>query len=260
MAAAAAALSLGACASATSPPIYDLTAANPPPMRPFRAQIQIAEPVATLDLDSDRIPVRDGLNLSLLPGGRWPQQLSSLFRARLVETFQNAGLARSLAGGGATANYELDLDIRAFELDAVTNQVHVGRRGEDHRGQQRARRRRGNIYRADAGRLDRCRRGRRRARSDVSDDHDAHRAVRRKAAVRRSSTTPRVEEPLSPPSNQVWSLNDRRHNASFRRSRDLRFESMIADADASKRCSIRSSTTARTRFSAEPCSRSPIRI
>ena len=69
--------------------------------------------------------MRDGLNLSLLPGGRWPQQLSSLFRARLVETFQNAGLARSLAGDGARADYELDLDIRAFELDAATNQVDV---------------------------------------------------------------------------------------------------------------------------------------
>ena len=87
-AAAAVALSLGACASAPEAPIYDLTAAKPPPMRPFRAQIQIAQPVATLDLDSERILVRDGLNLSLLPGGRWPQQLSSLFRARLVETFR----------------------------------------------------------------------------------------------------------------------------------------------------------------------------
>jgi cholesterol transport system auxiliary component len=124
-AAAVAALSLGACASAPEAPIYDLTAAKPPPMRPFPAQIQIAQPVATLDLDSERILVRDGLNLSLLPGGRWPQQLSSLFRARLVETFQNAGLARSLAGDGARADYELDLDIRAFELDAATNQVDV---------------------------------------------------------------------------------------------------------------------------------------
>jgi cholesterol transport system auxiliary component len=125
MGAAAAALSLGACASAPAPPIYDLIAARPSPMRPFRAQVQIAQPVATLDLDSERILVRDGLNLSLLPGGRWPQQLSSLFRARLVETFQNAGLARSLAGDGATADYELDLDIRAFEFDAATSQVHV---------------------------------------------------------------------------------------------------------------------------------------
>ena len=69
--------------------------------------------------------MRDGLTLALLPGGRWPQQLSSLFRARLVETFQNAGLARSLAGGGATADYELDLDIRAFELDAAKSEAHV---------------------------------------------------------------------------------------------------------------------------------------
>jgi cholesterol transport system auxiliary component len=123
-AAAAVALALGACASSPST-IYDLTAARPPAARPFGAQIQIGQPVATLDLDSERILVRDGLNLSLLPGGRWPQQLSSLFRARLVQTFQNAGLARSLAGDGARADYELDLDIRAFELDAPTSQVHV---------------------------------------------------------------------------------------------------------------------------------------
>ncbi len=62
---------------------------------------------------------------SLLPGGRWPQQLTSLFRARLVETFQNAGLARSIDGGAATAEYELALDIRSFELDATTSEAHV---------------------------------------------------------------------------------------------------------------------------------------
>ena len=118
------ALGLAACASAPST-IFDLTAARPPPSRPFGAQIRIGEPVATLDLDSDRILVRDGLTLALLPGGRWPQQLSSLFRARLVETFQNAGLARSLAGGGATADYELDIDIRAFELDAAHSEARV---------------------------------------------------------------------------------------------------------------------------------------
>jgi len=118
------ALALGACANAPST-IYDLTAARPPATRPLGAQIRIGEPVATLDLDSERILVRDGITLALLPGGRWPQQLSSLFRARLVETFQNAGLARSLAGGGAVADYELGLDIRAFELDAAKSEAHV---------------------------------------------------------------------------------------------------------------------------------------
>ncbi|HKN29365.1 MAG TPA: ABC-type transport auxiliary lipoprotein family protein [Roseiarcus sp.] len=118
------ALALAACAGAPST-IFDLTAARPPAARPLGTQIRIGEPVATLDIDSDRILVRDGLTLALLPGGRWPQQLSSLFRARLVETFQNAGLARSLAGGGAAADYELDLDIRAFELDTATSEAHV---------------------------------------------------------------------------------------------------------------------------------------
>lgn len=123
-AAGALALALAACASAPST-IFDLRAARPPATRPLRVQIRLAEPVATLDLDSDRILVRDGLALALLPGGRWPQGLSSLFRARLVETFQNAGLSRSLAGGAASADYELDTDIRAFELDATRSEAHV---------------------------------------------------------------------------------------------------------------------------------------
>ena len=119
------ALLLSACASGPPLAVIDLTPAEPPAARPLRAQIRIAAPVATLDLDSDRILVRDGQNLALLGGVRWPQQLSSLFRARLVEAFQNAKLARFLDGGAATAEYELDIDLRAFELDAMTNEAHV---------------------------------------------------------------------------------------------------------------------------------------
>ena len=119
------ALMTAACASGPPSSIYDITPSRPPATRPLRAQIQIAQPVASLDLDSERILVRDGLALSLLPGGRWPQQLTSLFRQRLVASFQNAGLTRSLAGGGAAADYELDTDIRNFEVDARTSEVHI---------------------------------------------------------------------------------------------------------------------------------------
>ena len=124
VAAAALTLALAACAGAPST-VYDLTAARPPVVRPIRAQFRIGDPVATADLDSDRILVRNGITLALLPGGRWPQQLTSLFRARLVEAFQNAGLARSIDGGAANTEYELDLNIRAFELDAATSEAHV---------------------------------------------------------------------------------------------------------------------------------------
>lgn len=119
-------LALAACAGGAPLTVMDINPAKPPAMRPVKAQIQIGQPVASLDLDSERVLVRETpLQLALLPGVRWPEQLSSLFRARLVASFQNAGLARSLAGGGATADYELDLDIRSFELDAQAQTAHV---------------------------------------------------------------------------------------------------------------------------------------
>src|SRR5271166_429828 len=120
------AAALAACASAPATQVYDLAAAEPPRARPLRAQIRISQPVATLDLDSERIIVRTTpLTLATLPGASWPQSLSSLFRARLIASFQNAGLARYLADGGATADYQLNLDIRSFELDAQRSEVHI---------------------------------------------------------------------------------------------------------------------------------------
>jgi len=124
--AAACALAVAAAGCAGSPTaVFDLTPARPPAARSIASQFRINQPVATLDLDSDRILVRNGMELELLPGGRWPQQLTSLFRARLVETFQNAGLARFVDGGAASSNYALDLDIRSFELDASSSEAHV---------------------------------------------------------------------------------------------------------------------------------------
>jgi cholesterol transport system auxiliary component len=116
-----------ALASCSSPPmtVFDLTPAHPPAARPLAAQIRFDQPVATADLDSERILVRNGQELALLPGARWPQQLTTLFRDRLVESFQNAGLARWVDGGAASANYALDINLRAFELDAATSEAHV---------------------------------------------------------------------------------------------------------------------------------------
>lgn len=119
------ALALIGCASGPPPNMYDLSAARPPPARAVRAQFRIGQPTATADLDSDRILVRDGQSLATLAGARWPQSLPALFRARLAQSFQNAGLARFIDGPAANANYEVDLDIRAFELDAEAKEVHV---------------------------------------------------------------------------------------------------------------------------------------
>ena len=118
-------LALMGCAGGPPPNMYDLSAARPPPARAVRAQFRVGQPTATADLDSDHILVREGQTLATLAGARWPQSLPALFRARLAQSFQNAGLARFIDGPAANANYEVDLDIRAFELDAEAKEVHV---------------------------------------------------------------------------------------------------------------------------------------
>ena len=124
-AAGALALALIGCASGPPPTLYDLAAATPPQAHAVRAQFRIGQATATADLDSDHILVRESQTLATLAGARWPQSLPALFRARLAQSFQNAGLARWIDGPAANANYEVDLDIRSFELDVQSKEVHV---------------------------------------------------------------------------------------------------------------------------------------
>jgi cholesterol transport system auxiliary component len=125
-AAAAAALALAACASASPSTIYDLTAATPSSTHGLRAQIRIGQPTATADLDGDRILVRETpITLATLSGAVWPEPLPALFKARLAQSFVNAGLGHAVDGPAASADYEVDLDIRAFEFDAETKEAHL---------------------------------------------------------------------------------------------------------------------------------------
>jgi cholesterol transport system auxiliary component len=119
------ALALSGCASGPPPTQYDLTAATPPRAHAVRTQFRIGQATATADLDSDHILVRESQTLATLAGAQWPESLPTLFRARLAESFQNAGLARWIDGPAANANYEVDLDIRAFELDAQSKEVNI---------------------------------------------------------------------------------------------------------------------------------------
>ncbi len=117
-------LALAACASTPST-IYDLAAARPSSAHGLRAQIRIGQPTATADLDSDHILVRDSQTLATLAGASWPEPLPALFRTRLAQSFVNAGLGHAVDGPAANADYEVDLDIRAFEFDAETKEAHV---------------------------------------------------------------------------------------------------------------------------------------
>jgi cholesterol transport system auxiliary component len=119
------AFALSGCASGPTGNLYDLSAARPSPAHAVRAQFRVGQATATADLDSEHFLVRDSQTLATLAGARWPEPLPALFRARLAESFQNAGLARWIDGPAANANYEVDLDIRAFELDAQSKEVNI---------------------------------------------------------------------------------------------------------------------------------------
>jgi cholesterol transport system auxiliary component len=122
----AAGLLLAACAG-SAVDSFDLSAANPPVARSLRAPLRIAEPVAAIDLDSDRILVRTGpQEVATFAGAKWSERLPLLVQSRLIQTFQNANLMDQVGRRvAAPGGYELDLDIRAFELEADQSRVKV---------------------------------------------------------------------------------------------------------------------------------------
>ena len=123
-----AALAAG-CSSSSSVSNFDLTAP-----RQVRAggsalgQIAVAEPAAVQPLETDRIVVKDTAGtVSAVAGGQWADRLPRLVQSRLIQTFENSsGLkAVSRPGGGVTPDYQLNSEIRAFQIDAPSGQAVV---------------------------------------------------------------------------------------------------------------------------------------
>jgi cholesterol transport system auxiliary component len=123
----------------SAPETFDLSAATVPEAHRLRAQVAIREPVTSLDLDSQRILVRTSPEtVAYLTGAQWADRLPTLIQTRLVQTFQNAHLLDSVgrAGAGFSSNFSLELDVRAFELDAkrVQGVVDIAAKIVDDRG------------------------------------------------------------------------------------------------------------------------------
>ncbi|MDB5591764.1 ABC-type transport auxiliary lipoprotein family protein [Enterovirga sp.] len=120
---------LGACSSPPSP-AFDLTA----PRQSVRGggmiggQLVVAEPTAIQPLEAERILARDAAgSVSYLSGAQWADRLPRLLQARLLQTFENATRIRAVArpGEGVVAQYQLNTDIRAFQLDAARGEAFV---------------------------------------------------------------------------------------------------------------------------------------
>ncbi len=103
--------------------IFDLSApavaADAAVPRPRNIQVLVPEPTAVRALDTERIAGRPTPSeYAYLPGAVWSDRLPKLLQARLVQTLQNSGRVRAVAvpGQGLRIDYQLVLDVRAFEL------------------------------------------------------------------------------------------------------------------------------------------------
>ena len=101
---------------------YDLPAASAVTKRSVgaRGQMVVAEPKAIANLDNERMAVKQaGGAVSYLPDGAWGDRLPKLLQARMIQSFENASMLRSVGrpADRLTADWQLVSEIRAFELD-----------------------------------------------------------------------------------------------------------------------------------------------
>ncbi|HSI42582.1 MAG TPA: ABC-type transport auxiliary lipoprotein family protein [Xanthobacteraceae bacterium] len=122
-----AAVSLTGCASLLGGgdkpiPTFDLSAPTGfTAPRGGTGQLVVATPTALAVLDTEKILVQPAPGqISYLGSAQWSDRLPALFQARLLETFENASRARSVARPGEriVADYLLLTDIRMFGLEA----------------------------------------------------------------------------------------------------------------------------------------------
>jgi cholesterol transport system auxiliary component len=111
----------GCAALFPAPPsaIFDLSAPGEPMTTRGRLQLLVPTPFAVKALDTDRIAARPAPSqYAYLPEAVWSDTLPKLLQARLMQTLQNSGRVRAAAvpGQGLVIDYQLVMDIRAFEL------------------------------------------------------------------------------------------------------------------------------------------------
>lgn len=110
----------GGPASAT-PIVYDLTAPHDFPAieKKPSGQIRIPEPTAVLMYDTQKILVRpSGAEGPTFSDAKWSDNIPKLLQARIIQSFENADLMRSVVRpmDGLSAGHQLLIDIRSFQL------------------------------------------------------------------------------------------------------------------------------------------------
>jgi phospholipid/cholesterol/gamma-HCH transport system substrate-binding protein len=101
--------------------VYDLTAPKPvlATDQTPKGQLTIVEPTALIVFESRKIPVRPvGDEDPTFANAEWTDSIPRLVHAKIIQTFENAGLLKAVARSseGVTADHQLVIDIRKFQF------------------------------------------------------------------------------------------------------------------------------------------------
>lgn len=109
----------GGKAAKNPPRVYDVAAAKAFPglAKVPATAISIPEPTTLGLFDTDRIIVRAG-SVEKIEGAQWPDMLPKTVQARLIQSFENAGVVRVVgrAPEGMTSDNQVLIDLRGFQV------------------------------------------------------------------------------------------------------------------------------------------------
>jgi phospholipid/cholesterol/gamma-HCH transport system substrate-binding protein len=112
----------GGTTSQAEIPVYDLVAASmvpPPPTEAPSWLLVVPEPTTLMGFNTDKILLQPATGESVpVPNAKWSDNLPVLFQEKVIQSFENAGYARSISRTreGVTGDYQLLIDIRRFHV------------------------------------------------------------------------------------------------------------------------------------------------
>jgi len=112
----------GGATSQAEIPVYDLVAAStvpPPPAEVPSWLLVVPEPTTLMGFNTDKILLQPATGESVpVPHAKWSDNLPALFQEKVIQSFENAGYARSVSRTreGVTGDYQLLIDIRRFHV------------------------------------------------------------------------------------------------------------------------------------------------
>src|SRR5512134_538531 len=112
----------------TSPaemPVYDLAAATSFPPGPAESPswlLVVPEPTTLMGFNTDKILLQPSEGESVpVANARWGDNVPILVQAKVIQSFENAGYAKSVSRtrDGVSGDYQLILDIRRFQISTA---------------------------------------------------------------------------------------------------------------------------------------------